>query len=105
MRNKFKIKQNDTLPQLKFQLKPAVDLTGATVVFNMRTIAGSLKINRKSATVESIDPPIVGYQFDGTDTNTVDSYEGEFEVTFADSNIGTFPNDGYIPIEVTDDIA
>lgn len=33
------------------------------------------------------------------------SYVCEFEVTYSDSTIETFPNDGYIRVEVLSDIA
>ena len=36
---------------------------------------------------------------------SVGTYEGEFEVTFADSTIETFPNSGFFSITVTDDLA
>ena len=46
----------------------------------------------------------VRYTFSATNTNTADEYEGEFEVTFSDGSIQTFPNRGYIPVVVQDDI-
>jgi hypothetical protein len=31
--------------------------------------------------------------------------EGEFQVTYANGKIQTFPNDGHLPIVITDDIS
>ena len=36
---------------------------------------------------------------------SVRTYEGKFEVTFADGTIETFPNSGFFSITVTDDLA
>jgi len=46
----------------------------------------------------------VRYTFTAANTNTADEYEGEFECTFATGEVQTFPNRGYIPIIVQDDI-
>ena len=46
----------------------------------------------------------VQYSFSGANTNTADRYEGEFQVTYSDSSIQTFPNNTYIDITVTDDV-
>ena len=47
----------------------------------------------------------VRYNWSASDTASVGTYEGEFEVTFADSTIETFPNSGFFSITVTDDLA
>lgn len=47
----------------------------------------------------------VRYNWSASDTASVGTYEGEFEVTFADSTIETFPNSGFFSIIVTDDLA
>ena len=49
-------------------------------------------------------PPSKTFKIKQNDTNTADVYEGEFQVTYADSSIQTFPNDGYILIDVKDDV-
>ena len=46
----------------------------------------------------------IQYDWASANTNTADVYEGEFQVTYADSSIQTFPNDGYILIDVKDDV-
>ena len=97
----FAIKQNDTSPTLNATLRDAddavVSLTGATVRFHMRRV-GSGTAGVDSAAI------VIG---DGSasDTASVGTYEGEFEVIFADGTIETFPNSGFFSITVTDDLA
>ena len=47
----------------------------------------------------------VRYNWSASDTASLGTYEGESEVTFADSPIETFPNNGFFSITVTDDLA
>jgi hypothetical protein len=87
----FYIGQNDTASPITRDLKDAfgapVNLTGASVKFSMRVKpAGTVKVDGEDAFF------------------TADEYEGEFECTFSDGTIQTFPNRGYIPIIVQDDI-
>jgi hypothetical protein len=107
----FYIKQNDTASFLTRDLKDAfgspVNVTGASVVFSMRVKpAGTMKITRQDGVVVNAGIGRVRYEWasDGSDTNTADEYEGEFQVTYADGKIQTFPNDGHIPIVITDDV-
>jgi len=48
---------------------------------------------------------LVRYNWQAADTATVGSYQVEFEVTYADATVETFPNDGYIRVEIIADIA
>ena len=105
----FYMKQNDTAPSIRANLKDgdgaAIDLTGASIRFHMRTIGGTS--SKVDAAGYVISPPASGiaqYNWIAADTDTVASYQAEFEVTYSDGTIETFPNDGYIRVEVTDDI-
>ena len=104
----FYIKQNDTSPPIRATLKDgdsvAIDLTGASVRFHMRSISGGAAVVDADATIINAAGGIVQYNWIADDTNTIGSYQAEFEVTYADSKIETFPNDGYVRIEVIDDI-
>ena len=105
----FYIKENDTASFLTRDLKDAfgapVNVTGAAVVFSMRVKpAGTLKVTRRTCSIVSGVTGRVRYEWIAADTNTADEYEGEFEVTYANGKIQTFPNDGHIPVMVTDDI-
>ena len=44
------------------------------------------------------------YVWQTGDTDTAGTFQGEFEVTYTSGEIETFPNDGYIGIEVLADI-
>lgn len=109
MSDKFYIKQGDTSPALQFELLPrSVDLTGASaIVFNMwKKDTQTVKVNRGGGSIVTASgTPTVRYSWEAEDTDTVGDFEGEFEVTFADGSIGTFPNKGYIDIVIGEDIA
>ena len=107
----FYIKANDTASFITRDLKDAfgapVNVTGAAVVFSMRVKpAGTMKITRQDGVIVNAGIGRIRYEWDSSsgDTDTADEYEGEFQVTYANGKIQTFPNDGHIPIVVTDDI-
>lgn len=104
----FYMKQNDTQPRLLATLQDgdgvAINLTSATVRFHMRTLAGTLVTDR-AAVVVTAASGIVRYDWEAADTATIGSYQAEFEVTYSDTTVETFPNAGYIRVEITDDIA
>tara|TARA_R100001463_G_scaffold130980_1_gene190742 strand:+ start:651 stop:974 length:324 start_codon:yes stop_codon:yes gene_type:complete len=105
----FKIKQNDTSPIIQATLKDAnsaaVDLTGASVRFHMIKYRGtSTKVAAAAAIVDD-DAGTVKYVWQSGDTDTVGSFKAEFQVTFSDGTVETFPNTDYIQIDVIDDIA
>jgi len=105
----FYIKANDTASFITRDLKDAfgapVNVTGAAVVFSMRVKpAGALKVTRQTCAIVSGGTGRVRYEWIADDTDTADEYEGEFQVTYANGKIQTFPNDGHIPVVVTDDI-
>lgn len=93
----FSIKQNDTSPSLQATLKDAaqspVVLSGATVMFHMKSIDGTVKVDQPM-TITDADGGVVRYDWQAVDTDTVGTYYVEFEVTYADASIETFPNNG-----------
>lgn len=105
----FYIKKNDTSPAMLATLQDAkgiaIDLTGASVRFHMRPISGGEVTVDKPATVVTPDNGIVQYDFASQDTEKTGTYKAEFEVTYSDARIETFPNDGYISVVILDDIA
>jgi len=104
----FYVKQNDTTPSLRAALKngdnDAIDLTNATCRFHMRKIGSTTVSVDEAAQIVTEATGIVQYNWTASDTATVGSYQGEFEVTYPDNTIETFPNNGYIRVEITDDI-
>ena len=104
----FYIKQNDTSPAMLATLKDGdgtvVELSGATVRFHMRPIGSASTAVDEAASIYDYDAGQVSYAWSASDTATAGLYEAEFEVTNTDGTIETFPNNGYITVEVTDDI-
>lgn len=87
----FYIKQNDTKPYLTVYLSHdgvAQDLTGASVVFHMNTTTPV----SAAAVIDSAADGKVSYQWAATDTTEVGVFSGEFQVTYSDSTVETFPN-------------
>lgn len=101
--SEFFIKRGDTSPGMVYTLSPAVNLTGASVVFNMRQRNGALVINRAAATIEDVNG-VVGFTFSAAQTATAGFFDAEFEVTYADNSVETFPNYGFIAVRISDDI-
>ena len=104
----FYVKQNDTSPAMLATLQDAdgnaINLTAASVRFHMRQIGRSdVAVDAPAVIVTPLEG-LVRYNWIAADTDTVGSYQAEFEVTYADSSIETFPNDGYIRVEIIDDI-
>ena len=106
----FYIKQNDTRPELDVFLRDdkdrTINVTGATVKFNMRNASdNTVKVNLGSVTTVSSTAGRVKYSFSSAATDTSGNFDGEFQVTFVGGQVETFPNDGYIKVIITDDVA
>ena len=102
----FEIKRNDTSPQLVYELDPPVPLGGADVVFNMCPASaprGTAPLEREPATIE--DPAgVLGFTFTSAQTAVAGIFWGEFEVTYADGSVETFPSKGHITIKIGHDL-
>ena len=84
----FTIKRGDTIP-LRYALLPAsVNLAGASVVFNMRGV-----LDRAPARIVTASPPVVEYIWQPGDTARPGLRPAEFEVTYPDGIVETFPTD------------
>jgi len=106
MSTDFLIKQNDTSPKLVYVLDPPVPLGGATAVFNMYPVSapkGTSPLNRVPALIEDPDGAL-GHVFTADQTSVAGVFWGEFEVTYADESVETFPNKGYITIKIGHDL-
>ena len=106
----FFIKQNDTNPALKATLKDGdgtvINLTDASVRFHMRKIDSTTSVVDAAASVVSpATSGIVQYAWSGSDTASAGMYSAEFEITYGDGKIETFPNSDYIRVEILDDLA
>lgn len=73
----------------------SVDLSGATVVFNMEN-----RISRAAAVVTGASTGLVTYNWTAADTSQPGLFDAEFEVTYSDGKVETFPREGYIKIRI-----
>ena len=103
----FYIKQNDTQPAFQATLKDGagdpINLTNATVRFQMRESgADVLKIDAAASVISALSG-IVRYTWGAADTNTAGFFDAEFVVTYSDNTVETFPNNEYITIRIEGD--
>jgi hypothetical protein len=105
----FYIKRNDTSPSMLATLQDAdgdaVNITAASVRFHLRPIGSQTVTVDEAATIVTALDGLVRYDWQAADTDTIGSYQAEFEVTYEDGTVETFPNDGYIRVEIISDIA
>lgn len=102
------LKQHDRLPVLLAALKnpdgSAVNLAGAAVKFIMKLpTTTATKINT-AATITSASTGGVSYGWAAADTDTAGQYQAEFEVTFSGGLIQTYPNGGYLGVNILADL-
>jgi peptidoglycan/xylan/chitin deacetylase (PgdA/CDA1 family) len=98
----IQLKRNDTKDTISYTMTYAdgtpVNLTGATVRFVMGK--GKTLITSATATIISAATGKVEYTLNESDTLLAGNYNAEFEVTFSDGKIKTFPSDGYISLRI-----
>lgn len=103
----FTIKQNDTSPAIQAALKTPnkqpVNLIGATVRFHMRHESGTLKVSSDAIVVDD-EAGIVKYEWKSGDTSKEGVHYAEFQVTYEDETVETFPNKDYIKIRITKEL-
>lgn len=106
MGNTFYLKSGDTAPVLEATLEDGsgnpIDLTGASVQFNLRQArAGDLLIDN-GMTIADASNGLVRYSWADGETDVNGRYRAEFIVTYGDGSIETFPNSGYHDVVITD---
>lgn len=105
----FKIKRNDTSPEF------VVDLTAAGVAADLSD-ALSATFHMSKSTLPKVSAAAViedqelhlgrvKYVWVDEDTDTVGVYKAEFEIDFGGGVIQTYPNDGYLYVQVVRDLA
>jgi len=105
----FCIKQGDLSPAFQLTLKDsagtAVNLTGSTVRLHLYTQDKATVVLDKSATLVDAVNGVVKYEWVDGDTDDAGWFWVEFEVTYADSTVETFPNSGYIGVVIEPQLA
>lgn len=110
------MKQHDTRPNVKATISRVpeggsstpVSLTEASKVFFIMRLKGKTDVDGYKIRAEcSLLNPAAGeveYEWDAEDTNTVGEFQAEFEVEWSDGGIETFPSDGYLTVNIEDDL-
>jgi hypothetical protein len=112
----FLIRANDTASVIYATLTDEDDepvgIEGATVVFQMTPISGGTVKVQAEATNEQVGDDIdgsnigdVSYEWQAGDTDTPGLYLAEWEVTYTDTTVESFPNGGYTLVRVTAEVA
>lgn len=103
------IKQHDTWPPLVAILSDAngvIDLTTATTVkLLLKSLGAGSTVVSGTCTVDA--PPTQGqvtYDWQPADTASVNTFNGEFEITWSNGKITTVPNDSYFTVEIKADL-
>lgn len=111
----FSLKRGDTSSPILSTLEDAngvpVDILGASIRFKMAPIAGgaltidAVATNAQSGAGGTSNPTTgqVAYSW-GTHAGTVALYLAEWEVTYAGGSVQSFPNSGYILVNVMGDL-
>jgi hypothetical protein len=96
------VKKNDSYDTITYQLEnednSPIDLTGATVNFVMGK--KNKLITNAAATITSATSGIVSYQLTQMDTLVSGTFLAEFVVTFASGTKKTYPSNGYITVDI-----
>jgi hypothetical protein len=103
----FTIKQHDTHPSLEATLTDqdgAINLTTATTVkLLLKTPTGGTAISGTCAIVSAV-AGTVRYDWTAPNTADVNTFDGEFEITWSNGKITTVPNDSYFSVEIKADL-
>lgn len=106
------MRQNDRRPYLLATLSDAngaVNLTGETVRFVMRSSDGTVKIDQSStgSALSVIDSTggRVRYKWQAGDLDTPAVFLAEFQLMNASTEAETFPNKGHITVLVTHELS
>lgn len=104
--NRFYIKQGDTKPDLVVELRrkdgTQPDLATATVNFRMRPRRGGITISKVAQ--KDADLGRARVQWVAGDTDIPGSHLAEFEVVQAGGATETFPNNGYLDVQIEEEI-
>ena len=100
-----RIKKDNLKPYLQFQLfnpdgSPR-NLSGSTLTFTMRKPGQTKKVDAGVCTAINANIGLYEYRFTGTQTSESGTFQGEVTINGNE----TYPTEGYIVVEVTDDLS
>jgi hypothetical protein len=108
MAQTFVMKRGDTLPALPVLLRnpdnSIPNLAGATVLFKMSDPATGTLIANRTAAIVDLPTASVVFSWLAAETSVVGIYRAEFEVTFPDGHVATFPNRDYLLVNIGPDL-
>jgi hypothetical protein len=105
----FSLKTGDTSPAIKYQLQDddgnSVGISNFNEIrFRMRgATEPTLAVDDDTAGAVAVTNATEGevkYEWQSDDTDEWGEYYAEWEVEYSDGTVETFPNDGYIQIEI-----
>jgi lysophospholipase L1-like esterase len=96
------LKRNDTKDTISYTVTnldgSVVNLTGASIKFVMGK--NKTLITNATATIVSAAAGTVSYTLTESDTLVAGTFNAEFEVTFSDGKVKTYPSNGYIQVKI-----
>ena len=106
----FYIKQNDTAPSIQAVLTDSngrvKSMADASLVrFHMQDENSSALVTNGVGTVINANKGIVAYEWQSGDTANTGIHSAEFQITYDNGTIETFPNTGYIKVIIKSEIA
>lgn len=103
----FWTKKGDTSPPISGYLQSAdgsrPNLTGATVLAKAKNMADNSQLINATCTITDAVNAGISYAWATADTAAAAEARLEFEVTFADDSVETFPKPGFIALHIEDD--
>lgn len=90
----IEINQGDTLPTVEYQLQrngEPVDVYGTSVKFLMKRLSDGEQVLSKKANIRDGPSGKVEYRWDSEDTEKTGKFKCEFQVTYNNDRIETFP--------------
>jgi len=106
---RHRMKQNDLEPSVRRRLVSKetgnpISLVGATAKFLMANSYGTLKVNAAAVIESPATAGIVRYDWTSGDTSEAGTFEAEFQITFPGGRNYSMPNDGYIVVEMLEEL-
>lgn len=104
----WRTKTGDTSPAIEYYLQDydlePINLIDASVKFQMKEANSDTVLIDSSATIVDENEGRVKYEWQEGDTDTAGNYHAEWEVTYSDGTIETFPKEKNIIVTIIEDI-